>query len=133
VIPLLGEAHGPFRVYRNLHKKCWSVQHKTPQGWRLLAHMQSLACANVTFSVSEAGRQRVLSSGRKNVHAYVCTDDISYTEGVGDNSHIDGWEEITYDPRKHEGFIALTDNRPIHRARAVFLTSEGRAFAHNID
>ena len=62
----------PMRVYRNLHQKCWSVQQKDSKGrWKVVAHAESITLADCVFRVSEAGRQRVLSEGRKNVHAYI--------------------------------------------------------------
>jgi hypothetical protein len=59
------------RVYRNLHKKCLSVLHRTCSGWRLWKHAPSIHLHNVAFKVSIAGRNRVLQSKRKNVHAFV--------------------------------------------------------------
>lgn len=115
---------GPFRIYRNLNKHCWSVQGRQSGGWRVIDHRKALIVADVTFKVSEAGRQRVLSTGRKNVHAYICTTEILATEVV-----LETWTPFTYDPRKHSTFVTL-DGRPISKARAVALTFEGRAFAH---
>ncbi len=54
------------RVYWNLRKNCWSVQHKGV----VINHVDSLLLKNVTFSVSEAGRQKVLREKQKNVHAF---------------------------------------------------------------
>ena len=54
-------------VYFNLRKKCWSVRYKG----KVIAHASSVAIDNAEFKVSEKGRQRVLKSGVKNVHAGV--------------------------------------------------------------
>lgn len=124
---------GPYRVYRNLNKKCWSVQHRPGmglQGWRVLMHINAMLCTNVTFKVSEAGRQRVLSTGRKNVHAYACTDSIYVYDS---EPAIADWEEITYDPRQHMSFINIDTKQPVSSAKSVLLTSGGRVFAHHID
>ena len=59
------------RVYFNLHRKQLSVQEKTPKGWRVWLHASKVTLENVTFKVSEAGRQRVLRERKKNVHAFV--------------------------------------------------------------
>ena len=61
----------PMRVYRNLHKKCWSVQQKQKGRWKVVAHAESITLLDCVFRVSEAGRQRVLRESRKNVHAYI--------------------------------------------------------------
>jgi hypothetical protein len=124
---------GPYRVYRNLNKKCWSVQHRPGmglQGWRVFLHINAMLLTDVTFKVSEAGRQRVLSTGRKNVHAYACTNNIYVYDS---EPPIDSWTEITYDPRQHDGFVTVTDNQPVSSAKSVLLTSSGRVFAHHID
>ena len=56
-------------LYWNLHKKLWSV--RSAQSGLVVAHLRSVCIDRCTFHVSEAGRQRVLASGRKNVHATV--------------------------------------------------------------
>lgn len=58
------------KVYFNLHRKMWSVLSMTPKGWRLAFHERELTLQDVTFKVSEAGRQRVIREKRKNVHAF---------------------------------------------------------------
>lgn len=59
------------RVYRNLTRKCFSIQHKTDKGWRVLGHCIGITLSNATFVVSTAGRERVRREGKKYVHAYV--------------------------------------------------------------
>ena len=57
----------PVKVYRNLHRKCYSVQ----QGGKVACHTSEIVLFDCKLKVSEAGRQRVLRERRKNVHAYV--------------------------------------------------------------
>lgn len=57
----------PVYVYRNLHKKCWSVK----QGGVVVGHTEELALKNCECVVNEKGRQKVLETGIKNVHAYI--------------------------------------------------------------
>jgi hypothetical protein len=59
------------RVFRNLTRNCWSVMEKTPKGWRTVAHASHVLLDAPSFHVSEAGRQRVLKTGRKVVHAWI--------------------------------------------------------------
>jgi hypothetical protein len=54
-------------VYYNLRKRCLSVR----KGGIVVQHTPSAVLEDVTFVVSEAGRQRVLRERRKNVHAFV--------------------------------------------------------------
>lgn len=62
-----------FRIYRSLHKKCYSVSYNGV----VIMHSTSIIADNATLFVSEAGRQRVLATGHKNVHAYVQATDIA--------------------------------------------------------
>ena len=99
-------------VYRNLHRKCWSVRHRG----RVQNHCDTVTLGNVTFRVSEAGRQRVLRERRKNVHAVVRGTLVAF-DGVVE----DGTLEVTYDPYKGGTFrYALTD-APVYTASVVCL------------
>lgn len=53
-------------VYRNLHKKAWSVKQGT-----VIFHCNTIVLRDVEFSVCEGGRQRVLREKKKYVHAFV--------------------------------------------------------------
>lgn len=65
------------RVYRNLNKKCLSVQSWVAgKGWRVTDHVQHIFLDNASFKVSEAGRRRVLEQKRKNVHAFIIGDRV---------------------------------------------------------
>lgn len=122
---------GPFRIYRNLTKNCWSVQHRTPKGWRVQAHQRALIAKDVDFVVYDSGRQRVLSTGHKNVHAYLVTSTLlTPDEAAAHQPVLDPWVPFTYDPRVHTTFVIKDTNKPIQKATAVMLTPDGRAFAH---
>lgn len=57
-------------VYYNLHKKCLSI--KALEGaskGRVILHADAVCLNQVTFKVSQAGRNRVLRDQVKNVHA----------------------------------------------------------------
>jgi hypothetical protein len=101
------------KVYFNLHKKCWSVLTRTPKGWRLAFHAGEIAMDNVTWKVSEAGRQRVIREQRKNVHAF----------GVGTLSDIfcpipdPSWKPVRYNPYKCASFCV--DGQPITKSEHV--------------
>lgn len=57
----------PYDVYKNLHKDCWSVKDRTMG--HVIRHERSVLLCDVSFIVGRKGRQRVIDSGRKNVHA----------------------------------------------------------------
>lgn len=63
-------------VYRNLHKPgYYSIKALSgPLRGKVVGHAMRLRMKDCTFKVSEKGRQRVLSSGHKNVHAGIVGD-----------------------------------------------------------
>lgn len=88
------------RVYFNLHKRLFSVQEKVNGQWKVVRHTDDITLYNVTFKVSEAGRQRVLREKRKNVHAFV--------EGTVSPSPLECNDPVTirYNPYRVGSFTA---------------------------
>jgi hypothetical protein len=70
--------------------------------------------------VNESGRQRVIKSGRKNVHAYI-SGKISRRCGPF-------LEQIFYNPRMHTTFVDMF-NIPVYTASHVRLCENGLVFA----
>jgi hypothetical protein len=103
------------RVYRNLRKKCYSVQW---QG-KVIAHVDSIRLKNVRFQVSEAGRQRVLKQKRKNVHAFIIGN-------VSMEPALDKGDRIKYNPYVAPTF--MMNGEAIHKANEVCLTPSGAYF-----
>lgn len=91
----------PVKVYRNLHRKCYSIM----QGGLVVAYATQLCLADVTFVVNEAGRQRVLRTGRKNVHAFAIGRLVHSGMGV---DHTAGPRslpvKVVYNPRVSGSF-----------------------------
>lgn len=54
-------------VYYNIKKNMFSVR----QECKVVLHADTVIIAHAEFKVNEAGRQRVLDSHRKNVHATI--------------------------------------------------------------
>ena len=102
------------RVYRNLNKRCLSVQHKTEKGWRLLKHTQSISLKDVRFIVSQSGRERCLREKRKNVHAFV---EGELVEVVG----IPTKERVTYNPYLHSQFSTWSGSKPVFNALYAYI------------
>ena len=102
-------------VYFNLHRKCFSV--KALEGinkGRVIKHANFVALENVTFKVSEAGRQRVLKEQRKNVHAGVVGTLVDSMYTVGNQS-------VTYNPYKGSNFTLRGTDTPILAAPSAAL------------
>lgn len=99
----------PVKVYWNLHRKCFSIQ----QNGLVVGHTDVVRLVDVTFKVSEAGRQRVIKEKRKNVHAYM----------IGTLSKIPfrivASHSLTYNPYKKGAFVV---KRSVWNGRTADLT-----------
>jgi hypothetical protein len=95
------------RVYRNLNKKCLSVQSWVAgKGWRVTDHVQQIFLDNASFKVSQAGRRRVLDQQRKNVHAFIIGDRVEQpkktpTEPVKYNPYVSSSFFYVAKPMRH--------------------------------
>lgn len=106
------------RVYYNLNRSVWSVQHYLPgKGWRVREHLTSLVLEDVEFKVYEAGRQRVLANKRKNVHAFAIGELVS-RDGSGYTDHL---PRAGYNPYRAPYFVnTVTGKRVDRTSRAIF-------------
>lgn len=124
-------------VYYNLHRKCLSVKAlEGSERGRVLAHATHAYLENVSFKVSEAGRQRVLKERAKNVHAGVCGElkalspsqllkplpllqALPSTKGDApgsDSQDSAASRRLTYDPYKFAHFVDAQTLQPVHGA-----------------
>jgi hypothetical protein len=97
-------------VYRNLHKRCWSVR----QGGLVKFHCHTVNLKSCSFVVQPAGRAKVVRDKRKNVHAFVRGNlcDLYYQ---GYPSCLDN---IYYNPYKADTFLDFED-KPVYKADFV--------------
>lgn len=101
------------RVYRNLHKQCFSVvDSKTG---RVIMHTQDINLERVVFRVRETGRLKVLETKQKNVHAFVCGY-ISESPPCGDELL-----EVTYNPYFSNSFFLKDTKEGVKSAFLVKL------------
>ena len=71
-------------VYWNVTRKCWSIRSMSfPDKGIVIGYARNLRLKNCTFKVSEAGRQRVLKTGRKGLHAGIIGEVIYCDPGDG--------------------------------------------------
>ena len=97
-------------VYFNLHKKVWSI--KALEGdrkGRVIAHSEFVVLGGATPKVSQAGRERVIREGRKNVHAglvgqWLNSDPAVPVSGEAFKGAIVPYH-ITYNPYKYRTFV----------------------------
>ena len=67
-----------YRVYRNLHAGCYSLTYKGI----VVAHTQRVVMGTAMLYVNENGRQRVLDTGHKNIHAGLCADEVTLHDAL---------------------------------------------------
>lgn len=120
--------------YFNLHKKVWSIRDRKTR--RVIGHAKTVGLRDVTFRVSEPGRQRVLRDKRKNVHAFASGELVSFdgTELVSDLGRpvrLEDLEAVSYNPYKAGHFYRKADDAPVHSAELVMLAGRG-VYASNI-
>lgn len=110
------------RVYRNLHKRCFSVK----QDGLVRCHADSVTLSDVHFIVSKAGQKRVRKEKKKNVHAFV--EGYIIDTRVADK-HVDGnctdeqieqgltsWQCAYYNPYECDGFMNTSTEQIYERA-----------------
>lgn len=105
------------KVYWNLHKKCYSVQHKG----KVIDHLDRVVLENVEFKVSEAGRQRVLKQKRKNVHAFVVGSLVDH-KPLYEPHYV---KTVKYNPYKYSSFVTVKDSEPVNKSDIAELYING--------
>lgn len=133
------------------HRGTYSIKALNgPLKGRVIAHAEKVYLSDVEFKVNEAGRQRVLKTGHKNVHAGVVgelraakalwtADAITFLNVINfwwtqddDDAAADTRDRgvrFIYDPRKFRCFVQVSDHKPIRRAGRAFLIIEEGGFA----
>ena len=99
----------PVKVYRNLHKGCWSIK----QNGLVKAHSDEVNLFDCNFLVNEKNRQKVIKEKRKNVHAFV-KGYIWNTPFVMVHNGI-----ASYNPYANNYFYDVNNLTPIHNAHFV--------------
>ena len=102
-----------YKIYFNLHKRCYSVQawDQDKRGWRLFKHSHALLVKGAKMLVNETGRQRVIREKRKNVHAFIYPTHIEdYKKGATPRFK----KVCTYNPYKAGYFRDKESEQPVH-------------------
>lgn len=113
-----------FRLYRNLHKKCFSIQKwdSVKKGYRLHSHQDELITFGSKFKVYESGRKKVIETKQKNVHAYVYFNDYSL---IINHKDIMITDEITYDPYTMDSFTIKNSNIKVENSgKLLFMNNK---------
>ena len=108
----------PVNVYRNLHKKCWSIK----QGKYVVAYADNILLKDCKFHVNPNGIDKIRESGRKQVIAWVrgiITDPADFLEFNKKNGCNIYYRVVKFNPKKHRSFIMGITQQPIHTASFV--------------
>ena len=125
------------RVYRNLHNGLYSIQ----RDGVVLGHASRVALKRASFKVSEAGRQRVIREGKKNVHAFAIGElaEVYGFQGFRGRhvGKLDGLQEsdlppkfvsrmtrVTYNPYKFDSFVNADTKQPMDDGLVVILDNK---------
>lgn len=105
-------------VYYNSRQKNFSIRSLDQLGYGLVVgHADSLQITNAIFKVSEAGRQRVLRTNHKNVHAGIEGElDLDWLNfNVEDVSFEDmpPMTTVRYNPYQFSSFVTEPTKQPI--------------------
>lgn len=106
-------------VYWNLTRRCWSV--KQANG-KVYAHAGCLIVANARFVVREGGRQKVILTKQKNVHAFV-RGQVVYMDDMNDHimsgeypsvrtMKVEKWRRVSYNPYYAGHFYFDEEGKP---------------------
>ena len=111
-------ANQQVKVYRNLTNKCLSVM----ESGLVIGHAQTIKLTDVSFKVSQSGRDRCVKEKRKNVHAFVVGKLESAIAEV--QPEITG-TKVSYNPYKAGHFYNAETGEAIHNAASVIITPAG--------
>lgn len=123
-------------IYRNLHKPGHTYSLRAMEGehaGRVIGYSSCFAVEDVKFVVNEAGRQKVLATGHKNVHAAIVGSVTSlYGYEARRSTQIELHEtyynmqsqmtNVSYNPHKAATFYNVNTGEPVYGAGVVFVS-----------
>ena len=118
---------GRVEIYKNSRRKCWSVRDYKSK--KVLGYLDRVHIKDATFVVQPGGRNRVLETGVKNVHAFVRGTLVTTNQ-----YYPDSWgysEQITYDPYMYDSFVEKGIGIPVQKRPHVYFDSFGKVFSCN--
>jgi hypothetical protein len=132
-------------VYRNLDYRDDTVYSVRTTHDRLVCrYVKGIVIKGAIFAVGPKGNQRVRDEKRKNVHAVVRGNWLTYSDhdanvpmpsskdmlretktmALEDENIGWVWSRITYDPYKYKTFVTVDDEKPIHESPCAFVGHE---------
>lgn len=106
-----------YYAYRNLRTGGFSIKHKGI----VIERPDVFVMTNVSFNVSQAGRDRAIKEKQRNVHAYLVSDNYEVFD-FGDDRYVsigchilnnDMFTEVTYNPFHLKTFVTKDNKIPV--------------------
>ena len=108
------------QVYRNLHNKLYSIRDSRSK--LVLGHSPVVHIKEGEFIVQEAGRQRVLQTGQKNVHAWI---EGTFTGTEFNTVPFGVIDQARYNPKQLSSFVDSESGIPLDKAQDIVITPAG--------
>jgi hypothetical protein len=93
-------------VYRNLNRREGGPWYSIRQNGVVVGHTKDVTLKNVYFVVRDAGRKRVLRTGRKNVHAWA----LGYIDPRQSRYDLGSAMPGKYNPRSDSCFMIFNES-----------------------
>lgn len=109
-----------FQVYRNLHfrnRVVWSLKNLKSQ--RVESHEEVVYLKNVEYRVGPKGRERVVETGNKTVHAGACGEVLRF------KPRNVKWTPATYNPKKMKTFKCRETGKVLKESTYAMLNQNG--------
>jgi hypothetical protein len=111
--------------YYNLHKHVFSVRAlEGPDKGRVIGHCNRVLLKGVSFVVQKAGREKVLRTGQKNVHAFVRGTLVDQADVDLEAHVLKTGVSVFYNPRHDSTFRLMAAPIPIHAAPETLLCKQ---------
>lgn len=116
----------PVRVFKNPKHGCYSIM----QRGVIRASARQVRLVDVTFTVREKGRQRMIREQRRNVHAYAVGRLLDFVH-PDESRQLDGVEGrgVIYNPYRFDSFVDSETQTPVVHARIAQLDESGVVYA----
>ena len=106
------------QVYYNLNTHTFSVVAlEGKYKGKVCGYSDHVRLKDATFAVQPAGRERVLKEKRKNVHAFVRGELMSWDEERIPQDFV----PVTYNPYKYDSFVMVENESPVKKAKHAYL------------
>jgi len=89
-----------------------------------IEYTSAVTLSGVTFRVSEAGRQRCIREGVRNVHAWVVGTEGVRISGQAPQPRPEGFRQALYDPWKGSTFVDAETLEPVLSARYAVMSGK---------